>query len=171
MSDRDTSAGPRFDPRFPPAFQPGYDERVHREEPPRVPLREAPRTDLDDLIAAAAAAAADSNEERLASDPAFDHGDETPDAAAKPAPAQQWWKRINPYLVALGLIGVALLVAAWNLAFTSASGTYFSSPSSEFDPVHVFFLQSAIFTVPLLGSLGLAALISIVVILATRWRR
>ena len=167
MSDRDTSAGPRFDPRFPPAFQPGYDERVHREEPPRVPLREAPRTDLDDLIAAAVA---DANEERIASDPAFDHGDDTQDAAA-PTTAQAWWKRINPYLVALGLIGVALLVVAWNLAHASTSGAYFSGPSSEFDPVHVFFLQSAIFTVPLLGSLGLATLISIVVILATRWRR
>ncbi|WP_168626170.1 MULTISPECIES: hypothetical protein [unclassified Cryobacterium] len=167
MSDRDTSAGPRFDPRFPPAFQPGYDERVHREEPPRVPLREAPRTDLDDLIAAAAA---DAHEERIASDPAFDHGDETPDAA-EPAPAGPWWKRINPYLVALGLIGVALLVAAWNLAAYSARGAFFGQPSSQFDPVQMFFLQSAIFTVPLFGTLGLATLISIVVILATRWRR
>ncbi len=167
MSDRDTSAGPRFDPRFPPAFQPGYDERVHREEPPRVPLREAPRTDLDDLIAAAAA---DSHEERIASDPAFDHDDETPDAA-KPAPAQQWWRRINPYLVALGLIGVALLAGAWNLAHASASGAYFAGPSSQFDPVQVFFLQTAMFSVPLLGSLGLATLISVVVILAARWRR
>lgn len=166
MSDRDTSAGPRFDPRFPPAFQPGYDERVHREEPPRVPLREAPRTDLDDLIAAAAA---DSHEERIASDPAFDHDDETPDAA-KPAPAQPWWRRINPYLVALGLIGVALLAGAWNLAHASASGAYFAGPSSQFDPVQVFFLQTAMFSVPLLGSLGLATLISVVVILAARWR-
>jgi hypothetical protein len=167
MSDRDTSAGPRFDPRFPPAFQPGYDERVHREEPPRVPLREAPRTELDDLIAAAAA---DSHEERVTPDPAFDHDDETP-GAAKPAPDQQWWKRINPYLVALGLIGVALLAVAWNLAATSASGTFFAGPSSRLDPLQLFFLQTAMFSVPLLAFLGLATLISVVVILAARWRR
>lgn len=167
MSDRDTSAGPRFDPRFPPAFQPGYDERVHREEPPRVPLREAPRSELEDLIAAAAA---DSHEERIPSDPAFDHGDETPDAA-EPAPARAWWKRINPYLVALGLIGVVLLAAALNLAATSASGAFFAGPSSQFDPVQLFFVQTAMFSVPLLAFLGLATLISVVVILAARWRR
>jgi hypothetical protein len=47
----------------------------------------------------------------------------------------------------------------------------YSNSFGESDRAMLFWMQTAMWGAPMVGSLGLACLISIVVILAVRWRR
>jgi hypothetical protein len=158
----------RFDPRFSPAFQPGYDPRVHREEPPSAPLREEPRRDWDELRAPQSPDAP-----RPAFDLAeFDQGEpvET-DVDLAPIEPVPWWRRFNPWLVLLWLLGVGfILVGLWLMSF-AALAFRSSEPTGADGYLLSMLAQMSFFGAPMVITLGLATLTSTVVILAARWRR
>lgn len=156
----------RFDPRFSPAFQPGYDPRVHREAPPAAPLREEPRRGWTE-------AGRDLPEEREEF-PIFaipeSAGTEAEEATLEEVEPAPWWRRFNPWLVLLWVIGVAFILGG--IWFVSAIEGWSRTQQTGFDS----YLMSLIYQmswlgVPLLIVLGLATLTSTVVILAARWRR
>ena len=191
MSDRD-SAQPGFDPRFDPAFQPGYDPLLHR--PKSVFVRraadrvtgsqgaiprtaESPDTDTqydsagDDALRghAAGLGGADSNvagaEHQLAED-AFPT--ETESSIQDPPP---WWRRANPYLLALGVLGVVFIAAGFfiaNAGIESMRNGFDGGPGQDAFVAQMF-AQIGLFGTPMLIALGLATLTSAVVILAVRW--
>lgn len=173
-----------FDPRFSPQFQPGFDARVHREEPSTVTREPVTNRAADSLITRPARRAQDSSGTDTGDDPdpaATDTPAGAASASASPAAAsrsnaadsatdehepQAWWRRVNPYLVALAVVGVGLIGAsvgwmAW--VYSLANGQY-----SQFDYIIV---QFAMFGAPIMCAVGVATLVSILVILAVRWRR
>src|SRR5690554_1693655 len=113
----DGSAG--FDPRFSPEFQPGFDPRVHGESP--AVTRAAPRASAGTVITRPPARAQDSplgaadvegmsdQAEPEVPPPGAASRDsgEIVDAAEDEPTAR--WRRVNPYLAALGVVGVALV--------------------------------------------------------------
>lgn len=82
---------------------------------------------------------------------------------------RSWWRRINPYLVALTLLGAGFIAGAseWARIFV-AGARGFDEPVDE---TWMAFVQFAILGVPLLFVLGLATLTAVVAILALRWPR
>lgn len=158
MADPD-GVSKRFDPRFSPAFQPGYDPRVHREEPPSVPLREEPRRDWPETRDEFPIFAIPEEPEIEADGVMVDD--------AEPAP---WWRQVNRWIVALWAIGVAFIlagVAVMGFVIDWAG----SAQQVGFDYVASILMQSLMSGAPMLIVLGLATLTSTVVILAARWRR
>ena len=174
-SDRDPK---RFDPRFSPEFQPGFDARLHRQEPPAVNREGAARGPAPSLITRAsrggstpstdaAASASHSDAAAHEADPAAaPHADTAADHDVPEQEPAPWWRRVNPYLVALGVIGLAIMGAAAagvQYVYDSATNSY----TSQFDYIYV---QLAVYGAPVVFSVGLATLVSIIVILAVRWR-
>ena len=170
MSDPD-GVSRRFDPRFSPAFQPGYDPRVHREEPPRAALREEPRADWDVLRAPqrpepATRPAFDLAEFGLG-EPAEIEGDDLADVETPP-----WWRRFNPWLVVLWLLGLGFILGGLWLTSFAALAFRSGEPQGGADAYLLSMLaQMSFFGAPMFVTLGLATLTSTVVILAARWRR
>lgn len=173
-SDRDAK---RFDPRFSPEFQPGFDARVHRQQPPAMNRETAARGTAPSLITRTSRPASTVDTDAAASAPYSDAAaQQTVTDAASPVDAAnddlhdvptQWWRRLNPYLVALGVIGVVIMVAAAagvQYVYDAATNSY----TNQFDYI---FVQLAVYGAPVVFSVGLATLVSIVVILAARWRR
>ncbi|HEY9497952.1 MAG TPA: hypothetical protein VIQ78_02900 [Terrimesophilobacter sp.] len=168
MSDPD-GVSRRFDPRFSPAFQPGYDPRVHREEPPSAPLREEPRRDWDELRAP---------RPEPATRPVFDvveSGQDEPaeiDVDLAPAEPLPWWRRFNPWLVVLWLLGLGFILGGLWLTSFAALAFRSGEPQGGADAYLLSMLaQMSFFGAPMFVTLGLATLTSTVVILAARWRR
>lgn len=176
-TDRDSK---RFDPRFSPEFQPGFDPRVHREAPPAVNRQVAtdeappsliarvsrggsvPSSDAQESASRADGAARDTAVDAETTD-ASPEVDETADADA----AAPWWRRLNPYLVVLGLLGGAILLGALMLlqwAYESAGNPY----TQQFD---YLLMQFTMFGAPVMIALGIAILASVPLVLALRWRR
>lgn len=164
----------RFDPRFSPAFQPGYDPRVHREAPPSAPLREEPGRDWpearhDELGA-----------DRETPDPGDglsifalpeDRSTEPDDVLLEEVEPAPWWRRINPWFIALWAIGVVFILGGlWLLSTVEiwSQGPQAFGGGSFFVSI---LLQMSLFGVPILLGLGLATITSTVVIMAARWRR
>jgi hypothetical protein len=198
MSDRDTAL-PGFDPRFDPAFQPGYDPLLHRPQSvfaristdPLTASRDAEGRDAARLNYAGRdtsrgpdagpdgvgpdAAGRDRGDstiravagtEHLLADDAFPTEDEL--SIHEPAP---WWRRANPYLLALAALGVAFIVAGLFLANLGIEGVRngFESGPGQDAYVAQMIAQIGLFGTPMLIVLGLATLTSVVGILAFRW--
>ena len=182
----------RIDPRFSPAFQPGYDPLTHRREPPSAPLREESSGGWDDGSVdgwAESSGAPAGAESRFAPSLAGSNtaasvvgaGNavgalgvagqrilaEQPDEDDEPA---AWWRRINPWIIVLWVLGVAFIVGG--IAFTYLLGGMtdpFGQNASSGYVISALF-QMAMFGVPLLIVLGLATITASFVILAIRWR-
>ena len=164
----------RFDPRYSPAFQPGYDPRVHRETPRSAPLRDEPVRDWPESRRDAPGAAREMLEirddlsifalpEESATEP-----DEVAVEEVEPAP---WWRRINPWFIALWAIGVVFILAGVRLV---SSVEALSRGPQGFGDGGFFvsmLIQMSWIGVPILIGLGLATITSTVVIMAARWRR
>ena len=177
MTDRE-SAQPGFDPRFDPAFQPGYDPLVHRKESlfSRLPSVASTfgTTRQDDLPLVSGVVSGVGSErpaagpvERITAVDGFAPEDEL--LVGDPAP---WWRRVNPYLLALGALGVIFIMTGFGLVNTAAEGMRagFNSNPGDDSFFWQMFWQMSLFGAPMLVVLGLATLSSIVVILAVRWR-
>jgi hypothetical protein len=151
----------RFDPRFSPAFQPGYDPRVHREEPPSAPLRDEPSTGWAETRPERFEyALPEPVEPELADEP-----EEEPEPVA-------WWRRFNPWLVVLWVLGVVFILAGLGLIHFVADWTQNGQQGGDYQSYLMsVMLQMAWFGAPMLITLGLATLTSTVVILAARWHR
>src|SRR5690554_1446465 len=181
MAERTSDGGSKnFDPRFSREFQPGFDPRVHREAPPSVSRESAPRPTTPSLItrttrvtdAATAAPGRDSDAGADAAPdgtaaPSTTAASSEPHADTTPEDDQPFWRRLNPYLVALGVIGVALIGAS--LGWMGWVYSIANSPlTQQFD---YLIMQFAMFGAPILLSVGVASLLSILVVLAVKWRR
>ena len=177
MTDRET-AQPGFDPRFDPAFQPGYDPSVHRKESlfsrtPSVASTFGGRQDDPALVSGVVsgvgseAPPAAGVGDRPAAAEGFPPEEELP--LGEPAP---WWRRVNPYFLALGALGVIFIVAGFAFVNVAAEGmrSGFNSNLGDDSIFWQMFWQMSLFGSPMLIVLGLASLVSIVVILAARWR-
>lgn len=94
---------------------------------------------------------------------ASDEVDETLDLES----ATPWWRRLNPYLVTLGVLGVGILLVAVALlqwVYETASNPY----TQQFD---YLLMQFTMFGAPVMVALGVAILASIPAILALRYKR
>lgn len=185
----------RFDPRFSPAFQPGYDPRVHREAPPAAALRGEPQQDWSlsgggagestgaEWVRDGRASAGRNPASPARSDaahplddlPVFAVPEEPDDAAeaepeleAEPAP---WWHRINPWLIVLWALGIAILLFAFQFANAVFEGAFQPNPNDPSGYLVSMLPQMVIFGLPSLLCLGLAVFVTPFVILAARWRR
>lgn len=164
----------RFDPRFSPAFQPGYDPRVHREAPPSAPLREEPGRDWPETrreVPGAAREIVETHDDLSIFALPENHAPEVDDVAVEEAEPAPWWRRINPWFIALWVIGVVFILGGmWFLsaveAWTQGPGGY--GGGSFFASI---LMQMSLVGVPMLIGLGLATVTSTVVIMAARWRR
>lgn len=168
----------RFDPRFSPEFQPGFDARVHRESPPAVNREAASTRGRGAVItrpvsrqqdAAAAPAAGDAESTRpddLAVSVQSAGGVSDLEVELTDREPLAWWRRLNPYLVALGAVGVGLIGLAvyWMFRVYEVATSPFTQ---QFD---YLIMQFAMFGAPIVGGLGIAALLTILVVLAARWR-
>lgn len=168
----------RFDPRFSPEFQPGFDARKHAELSRSAVRESVVRAPAGSLITRPARRAQDASAEPAAAE-AESTAPEAPTAAPTGAvegvdvevdadtEPPVWWRRLNPYLVALGVVGVAIIAVAvsWMVWVYEAA----TSPTvQQFD---YLIMQFAMFGAPVLLSVGVLALVSIFVVLAFRWRR
>jgi hypothetical protein len=161
-----------FDPRFSRAFQPGYDERVHREEPPAAVARDEPRvqgngaaSSRDESPMFAVPAASGTTGELVEGSAGDGPADED---AAYPAP---WWRRVNPWFLVLWGLGLAFIVVAIvaiKLAIDWQSATFDGGVEGQF---YYILMNMTMQGAPLLIVLGLATLTSTVVIQAARWHR
>lgn len=171
----------RFDPRFSPEFQPGFDARVHRESPPKVSRGAAVRVSSRAIVTRTVARVQDASP---GPDSAVD-AEEAAETVEGTVPAgvgshvagdgggsgddehPAWWRRLNPYLVGLGVSGVTLIAAAvgWMAWVYSAASNPYTQQSDY------LIMQFAMFGAPMLLSVGAATLVSILVVQALRWRR
>lgn len=179
----------RFDPRFSPAFQPGYDPRVHREAPPAAPLRQEPRRDwpetrgaatqagsreagpVDVGLAGSGSAGSGTDEFSIFAITGETVGEPEDLAFEEPEPAP-WWRRINPWLIVLWILGIAIVLLAFQLANVVFDAAFLQGQNSGNLGYFVSMLpQMVIFGLPSLICLGLATFVTPFVILAARWRR
>lgn len=178
-TDRDSRA---FDPRFSPEFQPGFDPRVHREAPPALSRETAARETPPSLITrvsrggsvqSADAHASVSSAPDAVRETATAAADGVADAAAEVdetldlESAAPWWRRLNPYLVVLGVLGVGILLSALALlqwVYEAASQPY----TQQFD---YLLMQFTMFGAPVMVALGVAILALIPTVLALRYKR
>jgi hypothetical protein len=144
-----------FDPRFDPAFQRGFDGEVEvvvtERVPDRVPDRVTERVAESAIVELAPSAPA-------VSEPGLIEASE-PDARGG---------RINPYLVALGAVSVALV--AGGLYLVSRLREFFDSSQTTTDFDFVI-LQVLLYAAPLIVVLGVATAIGMVFLAAARWER
>lgn len=183
----------RFDPRFSPEFQPGFDARVHGEAtrsaapaavsgpaPESLITRPARRAQARGAQAPGAQARGVQDAAGDATGPVDESGEADGLAAgvtvagegadvdsSDEAEPLAWWRRLNPFLVALGVVGVALIVVAlgW-MAWVYEAAT--SPTTQQFD---YLIMQFAMFGAPILLSVGVLSLVLILVVLAVRYRR
>jgi hypothetical protein len=163
----------RFDPRFSPAVQPGYDPQVHREVPPSAPLREEPSRDWPETRLEAPGTRRDEPDGAdefslfaLPGDRAVDP-DEVIVEEPEPTP---WWRRVNPWFIALWAIGlIFLLGGVWLVTVIDELNRNPPQGDGGYFPSLIF--QMLWIGVPMLMVLGLATLTAPVVIMAARWRR
>jgi hypothetical protein len=135
-------SGPQdtFDPRFDPAFQPGF---VGSPSQPTVPARQAPVDAAPPVVAAP-----------QATEPTADIEDE-------PAAARQ---RPNPFLLALGALAVALVVAGVGILLNVQRS--FGAGDNYIDFV---IMELLIRSAPLSIALGVAIGAGILFLLAVSW--
>lgn len=162
---------PGFDPRYNPAYQRGYQHSAERRLV--TPIRPA---------AARAASGEDSpgSSATEAEPPAHDgpppHATSAPDVAimedsAAGDDSSGWVLRGNPYIVAMWLVGGALIALGllgqwhWAAAFNPAFGG-----SAATSPEGYFLAQIAGAMAPLCTALGFGALVVLLVLHAIRWR-
>lgn len=129
----------RFDPRFDPAFQRGWEG----PEPVAAPSAGAERPAPRDRIVVTADP-----------EPEVTHDDEG--------------RRLNPFLVALAAIAVALVVAGLWMASLVSSGFNDQGPTTQVDWA---LLQILMIASPVTALLGVATGIGVLFIFAVRWRR
>ncbi|MBX3095090.1 MAG: hypothetical protein KF680_11220 [Cryobacterium sp.] len=172
----------RFDPRFSPEFQPGFDPRVHREAPPALnreaAAQETPPSLITRVSRAGSGQSADAHGSASApAGPARETSASTADGVAEASaeadealdlePATAWWRRLNPYLVVLGVLGVGILLSALALlqwVYETASNPY----TQQFD---YLLMQFTMFGAPVMVALGVAILALIPTVLALRYKR
>ncbi len=137
-----------FDPRFDPAFQRGFDGEVESFPTERLsaPAIIEPTT-IEPVLGSPAV-----TEPQLIEVAA-------PDARGR---------RINPFLIALGAVSVALIAGGLYLVSRLRELFDSSQTNSDFDFVT---LQVAMNAAPLIVVLGLATAIGLVFIAAVRWDR
>ncbi|WP_167047972.1 hypothetical protein [Salinibacterium sp. ZJ454] len=166
---------PKIDPRYNPAFQPGYDHSVHAVHASPVRLRPVeavrkvlsrePQTTAPTARLAPLAAQHSTELPQLDEVPDVAPTD-TPDALARPF----LMVRGNPFLRALWLVGPALtafgLWAQWQSvsAFSGING----GPSRPEDYLMPQFLGGI---GPWCTVLGIATLVTVLVLHAANWRR
>ena len=93
---------------------------------------------------------------------------EEPDGVEEPA---AWWKRINPWIIVLWVLGVVFIVSGIAIIYLTAGlSTTFGGNGYPSFPESLFY-QMALSGAPLLIVLGLATLTVSIVIFAIRWRR
>jgi hypothetical protein len=130
------SDGTRFDPRFDPAFQRGWDG------PAPEPARDTARAVVEPERIVVTA-------ER---EPELDDADDA--------------RRINPFLIALAAISVALVVAGLWMASLVSSGFNEQGPTSQVDWA---LLQILMIASPVCALLGVATGVGILFVFAVRW--
>ncbi|MBB5632982.1 hypothetical protein BKA04_001205 [Cryobacterium mesophilum] len=157
----------QFDPRFSPAFQPGYDPRVHREEPPRGPLREESAIPSTGIAPGVPDFAVPEPEVEPVTGPAS----VAPAVAEGETHARAWWQRLNPWIIVLWALGVVFIAAGIGFLFLVAEWQRTSGFGGVDGYLVSLLAQLTFFGSPMLVVLGLATLTSTVVILAFRWRR
>lgn len=164
----------QFDPRFSPAFQPGYDPRVHREEPPRGPLRDDPASSSSGIAPGFPDFAVPEPE----LDPAANAASlAVPSAAASVSAAEgeadvrAWWQRINPWIIGLWVLGILFIGAGIGTVFAAAAWQRGGGFGGEDGYYLSILLQVVFLGAPMLVVLGLATLTSSVAIFALRWKR
>ncbi|HRN29004.1 MAG TPA: hypothetical protein PK781_06230 [Terrimesophilobacter sp.] len=171
----------RFDPRFNPEFQPGYDPRTHRAAPTEVWREPVTRPSKGAVITRPTTRAADAApgpSEQSGQSAATDtvrQGEAVPVAAREAAEnaadgadeSPEWWRRLNPFLVALGAAGVALigLSVGWMMWVYEAASNPFTQQTDY------LIMQFALYGAPVLLAAGVLTLVSILVVLAVRYRR
>ncbi len=129
-----------FDPRYDPAFQRGWDG-------PAAPVTSpAPRPAEPERIVVAP--------ERVSADEGVD-GDESR-------------RRLNPFLIVLGVVSIALVVAGVWMASRVSDGFSQQGPSTQVDYA---LLQVLMIASPVTTLLGVATAVGILFLLAARWGR
>jgi hypothetical protein len=145
----------RFDPRFDRAFQPGYDGPLAATRPTQ---RAAGATTIGpvptsrvapDALAPVSAPVVEKSET----------GEATTDEPTR---------RINPFLIPLGLIAVALLAGGLFLFSRLRVLVTEGQIGADVDYVSV---QALVYATPLLIVLGIATGIGLLFLLASRWER
>lgn len=130
-----------FDPRYDPAFQRGWDGPVTPVAP----------------VASGAPRAAEP--ERIVV---------SPDRAASEDADEEPRRRLNPYLIVLGAVSIALVVAGVWMASRVSEGFSQEGPSTQVDYA---MLQVLMIGSPVTALLGVATAVGILFLLAARWGR
>jgi hypothetical protein len=139
------SDGARFDPRFDPAFQPGFEGKLASQAPAQ-PAAAQNLTEPPTLLLPAA----------------------TPDAAVAPDVVEEPPTGINPFIVVLGIVSLVLVGGGLFLASRLQEMFAVTQGGSTFDYVTA---QLAIYSAPLMMTLGAATAIGVLFLFALRWGR
>ncbi|MGO4692416.1 hypothetical protein [Glaciibacter sp. 2TAF33] len=139
------ATGPRFDPRHDPLFQRGFDPAV---QPRHVENAGAPPASVP-----------------IAATPASNTG-----SPAAPDQTVAAWPRRNPYLRALWVVGVGLILGGLGLAWqATASSTDYSYSGGEM-PLEMLLRQLLWVLIPPMVTVGIATIVALVFWEAAHWR-
>lgn len=127
-----------FDPRYDPAFQRGWDGPV-------APVASETKRPAEP--------------ERIVV---------VPERAAVEAEDDEPRRRLNPYLIVLGAVSIALVVAGVWMASRVSEGFSEQGPSTQVDYA---VLQVLMIASPVTALLGVATAVGIIFLLAARWGR
>ena len=150
----------RFDPRFDPAFQRGYDGPA-----PATGRSPAPRAEI---ISPPPSTTSSAPTPRAATEPASDAFPfEAVDVRRPDLEDDDEPRRINPFLVVLGVVSLVLVGGGLYLVSRVRDLFAETQSSSDFDYVTLQVLMDA---APLIVVLGLAIAVGILFIFAVRWK-
>jgi len=162
----------RIDPRYDPAFQRGFEGEVRSGSRAKAAVRRsaivspAPFREASDAVAEDEVPG-DQTEARVTRSAQVNDDDDARDFAPHPVGGIRRLTR-NPFLVALAVLGTALVLvgAAWLNQVGVVAGAATASTEGYY-----WFLQASIFAAPLTIAIGLGIWVTLLFMLARAWNR
>lgn len=144
--------------------EPGSAETLAREPGLRFAVPATPSTDRDGEFDDAASSTARGRASAVENDPEFSRPADDIEPLA-------WWRRVNPWLIVLWVLGAVFVVAPFVIVALLQDVTNSLQNQQVWDYFLNMVMQMVWFGAPMMVVLGLATLTSTVVILALQWRR
>jgi hypothetical protein len=153
---------PRFDPRHDPLFQRGYDPAVPRVSTQPVAAQPAGT----EHVAAPPIAARPGSTQPGSTHPGSTEPDSTePDSVQPVGP-----RRVNPYIRALWIVGIGLVVGGLALVWQATSNNAYNNYSADDVTLAMLLQQLAWVVIPVMLTVGTATIVALVFWEAAHWR-